>query len=398
MEISNELRLAHDKAKYALIKDNGSIFIATLLFSLKLHWTDEIPTACTDGINLYINPDFYLAQSPKVRVSILAHEAWHVAYKDMLRVGSKNPEIWNEACDHYINHMIGNYTDKKSNTKPYEIPDTWCRDPKYAGWEKEAIYADLFQQNQQKPNPSAGNAASPGTGMGSGKPDFTKPKDPEGNPLPDAVLEANINANLVKAATAARMTGHGAHIPDSLKQELEMITNPPLCWETIFQNILSSYAKDDYSFTRFNRRYLPEFMLPSLYSEAYGEVIFGFDTSGSMTDEQCASFIGHLHYVQDYIKPEKITIMSFDTRVRMTKTFEQGDDIRSLEFEGRGGTCLEDLFTKVRELNPRLLVVYSDLDCYPITEPTPFETVWLCADNKRAKVSFGTLIHIDTRS
>lgn len=398
MQISDELRLAHDKAKYALIKDNGSIFIATLLFSLKLHWTDEIPTACTDGINLYINPDFYLAQSPKVRVSILAHESWHVAYKDMLRVGSKNPDIWNEACDHYINHLIGNYVDRKTGNKPYEIPNTWCCDPKYAGWEKEAIYNDLFQQHMQNPNPSMGNAASPGTGMGSGKPDFTKPKDPEGNTLPDVVIESNINANLVKAATAARMTGHGAHIPDALKQELEMITNPPLCWETIFQNILSGHAKDDYSYSRFNKRFLPDFMLPSLYSESYGEVIFGFDTSGSMTDEQCASFIGHIHYVQDYIKPEKITIMTFDTRVRTTHTFEKDDDVRSLEFEGRGGTCLQDLFEQTNKLNPRLLVVYSDLDCRAITKQPNYEVVWLCADNPYAKVNFGTLIHIDTRS
>jgi len=398
MEISDEVRLAHDKAKYGLIKDNGSIFIATMLFSLKLHWTDEIPTLATDGINLFINPSFYMSLTPKARVSALAHEAWHVAFKDMLRVGNKIPDIWNEACDHYNNHMLKKYVSKTTNTCPYEIPDTWCCDPKYANWEKEAIYADLFQQHIQKPNPSAGNAAGPGTGLGSGQPDFSKPKDPEGKPLPDATVDATINSNLVKAATAARMTGHGAHIPDSLKHELEAITNPPLCWETIFQNILSSYAKEDYSYSRFNRRFLPDFMLPSLYSESYGEVIFGFDTSGSMTDEQCASFIGHIQYVQDYIKPEKITIMSFDTKVRMTKTFEQGDDVRSLEFEGLGGTCLEDLFERTRKLNPRLLVVYSDLDCRAIAQPTPFETVWLCADNKYAKVNFGTLIHIDTRS
>lgn len=393
MEISNELRIAHDKAKYALIKDNGSIFIATLLFSLKLHWTDEIPTACTDGINLYINPNFYLQCSPKVRVSVLAHEAWHVAYKDMLRVGTKDPEVWNEACDHYINHLLGNYTDSK-NTKPYEIPNTWCKDTKYQGWEKEAIYADLVQQKQQ--NPTSGQSSA-GMGMGSGQPDFTKAKDPDGNPLPNQTLEATINASLVKAATAARMSGHGSHIPDSLKEELEMITNPPLDWNTIFQNILSGFAKDDYSYTRFNRRFLPDFYLPSLFSESFGEVVFGFDTSGSMTDEQCASFIGHINYVQDFIKPEKITIMAFDTRVRSIHTFEKDDVIRSLAFEGRGGTCLEDLFEQVTKLKPALLVVYSDLDCRRIRKIPNFEVVWLCADNPHATVDFGTLIHIDTR-
>lgn len=394
MEISNELRIAHDKAKYALIKDNGSIFLATLLFSLKLHWTDEIPTACTDGINLYLNPDFYLKCSPKVRISVLAHEAWHVAYKDMLRVGTKDPELWNVACDHYINHLIGNYTDSKNN-KPYEIPDTWCKDPKYVGWEKEAIYADLEQQKQQQPNSS--NSGLSGMGMGSGTPDFTKAKDAEGNPLPAQTLEATINATLVKAATAARMTGNAGNIPGSLQQELEMITNPPLDWNTIFQNILSGFAKDDYSYTRFNRRFLPDFYLPSLFSESFGEVVFGFDTSGSMTDEQCASFIGHINYVQDFIKPEKITIMTFDTAVRTTHVFEKDDSVKSLQFEGRGGTDLTDLFQKVEKMKPALLVVYSDLDCRRITKVPNFEVVWLCADNPYATVDFGTLIHIDTR-
>lgn len=387
MQVDSEVQRQFDKAKYALIRDKKSVFMATILFSLRHIWDDTQPTLCTDGINLYINPDFFMSLSPNLRISALAHESWHVAFKHMLRLGTKNPKIWNYACDFYINLML-----RKAG---YEIDPNWCCDAKYDHMSVIDIYNQLMKDAEQQQQNGMG-VATPGSGLGSGEPDMQQPKDDSGKKLPDDAAEAKINSTLVKAATAAKLSGHGSHIPHELLQELEMITNPPLNWNTIFQNILSSYSKDDFSYRRPNRRFLPDFYLPSLYSESYGEVIFGFDTSGSMTDEQCASFIGHLHYVQTYIKPEKITIFAFDTKIRSTHVFEKGDDLRKLDFKGRGGTDLNDLFDKATELNPRLLVVYSDLDCYPITKPTPFPVVWLCADNKYATVEFGTLIHIDT--
>lgn len=385
MNVPDIVIQAHDKAKYSLLQDKKSVFIANILFSLHVKWTDKIPTLATDGIDLLINPDFYMNMSKELRVSALAHETWHVAFKHMIRLGTKDQQVWNLACDHFINNML-----KKAD---YKIDPNWCCDPQYADMACLDIYNHLLKEKKD----SGGNPSSNGVGLGSGEGDFTLPNTPTGSKMDEGGLEAKINSTLMKAATAAKMTGQPGLIPGIIEQELEMISNPPLSWEVIFQNVLSSYAKDDFTYKRVNRRFLPDFILPSLYNESYGEIIFGFDTSSSMTDDQVASFIGHLHYVQTFIKPEKITIWTFDTKVRTEKTFERGDDMTSLKFEGRGGTDMRDLFRKSDEANPRLLVVYSDLDCEPITQERPYPVVWLCADNPRKQVSFGTLIHIDSR-
>jgi predicted metal-dependent peptidase len=385
MNVPDEVIQTHDKTKYALLQDKKSVFIANILFSLQVKWTDELPTLATDGVNLMINPDFYMGLSKQLRVSALAHETWHVAFKHMLRVGLKDPDVWNEACDHFINLML-----KKAG---YTIDPNWCCDDKYQDMACLDIYNLLHAEKQKNGN----TGSSSGMGLGSGKSDISQPTTPNGNKMDESGLEAKINSTLMKAAAAAKMTGQPGLIPGSIEQELDMITNPPLSWEVIFQNILSSYSKDDFTYKRVNRRFLPDYILPSLYNESYGEVIFGFDTSGSMTDDQVASFIGHLNYVQTYIKPEKITIWTFDTKVRTEKSFERGEDMASLKFEGRGGTDMQDLFNKADKLQPRLLVVYSDLDCTPITDERPYPVVWLCADNPRKKVSFGTLIHVDSR-
>ena len=43
------------------------------------------PTACTDGQNIFVNPEFYLAMSPAERRFLLAHEVWHTVYLHFLR-------------------------------------------------------------------------------------------------------------------------------------------------------------------------------------------------------------------------------------------------------------------------------------------------------------------------
>lgn len=97
MNVPDSVLQTHDKTKFALLKDKKSIFIANILFSLHVKWTDEIPTLATNGIDLLINPNFYMNLSKELRVSALAHETWHVAFKHMIRVGNKDKEVWNEA-------------------------------------------------------------------------------------------------------------------------------------------------------------------------------------------------------------------------------------------------------------------------------------------------------------
>ena len=49
-------------------------------------WTRAIPTAATDSVWVYVNPDFFLSlQNASQRAFVLAHEVGHIMFKHMFR-------------------------------------------------------------------------------------------------------------------------------------------------------------------------------------------------------------------------------------------------------------------------------------------------------------------------
>ena len=75
VKVDSATQKAMDKAKISLIRTKNSAFISTILFSLKLGWTEDHPTACTDGLELWINPKFFNSLTKGNQVFLLAHEA-----------------------------------------------------------------------------------------------------------------------------------------------------------------------------------------------------------------------------------------------------------------------------------------------------------------------------------
>jgi len=77
--MDKELQVISNKTKVGLMT-KGSVFITTVLFSLKQTWSTDVPTAGTNGISLVINPDWFKSMTPEQRIGLLAHEAWHVCF------------------------------------------------------------------------------------------------------------------------------------------------------------------------------------------------------------------------------------------------------------------------------------------------------------------------------
>jgi predicted metal-dependent peptidase len=80
---------ALDKAKIALIMHKNSVFLSTIIFSLKHIEDYAIHTACTNGIELRVNPTWFLGLTPKQQLGLLAHEAWHIAFDHITRAGDR---------------------------------------------------------------------------------------------------------------------------------------------------------------------------------------------------------------------------------------------------------------------------------------------------------------------
>lgn len=378
---------ALNKAKFDIIQRND-VFISTILFSMNIVEDEATEALATDGLNVYINPEFFLELDPAERIFGLCHEAWHVAFNHFERLEDRDHSTFNIAGDHVINLMLEADKHKLIDRVVCGMPFKVYADPKYRGWSTEEVYADL----EKNPPPKMPNhmqdvkppSADGGDQGGSGKQGIQE-------------QQKQIKDIIIRAATEAKVKKQFGNLPAHLQFKIEKLINPKLPWYTILQNYFDSYDQSDYSMKRPNRRHLHYAYLPGMQTPSLGELAVAVDASASVTDKQFQMFVSEIESIRKRLNPSKTTILTFDTEVKAIDTLEASDDIRSIEFTGRGGTNLHPAIDYFRDNPPRVLVVFSDLYCTPVEVKTPFPVIWVCVDNPQGKVNFGKLIHYQSK-
>ncbi len=146
---------------------------------LKFSFSKKVPTAATDGENVFVNPDFFEAQSHDLRVAVLSHEVMHVAFNHIRRqIGKDGKErahsIWNLATDAVINDIL------KNNGLP--ISENWVNMPGASEHSADEMYEQLYQKalEEQKQKQKAGKNQQQMAG-GSGMPQTPPQSQPQQN-------------------------------------------------------------------------------------------------------------------------------------------------------------------------------------------------------------------------
>ena len=99
-----DIKTAFTRARSSLLLKQP--FFGTLCLRLGAEFTEDIPTAGTNGEKLLINPTFFLKQTHEQRVGLLAHEVMHCVYMHVLRLNERDPFLWNVAGDYVINLVV----------------------------------------------------------------------------------------------------------------------------------------------------------------------------------------------------------------------------------------------------------------------------------------------------
>jgi predicted metal-dependent peptidase len=362
---------ALNRAKIALMSRPDSVFLSTILFSLDFHWDSVIPTACTDGITLKVNPDWFVSLSENKRVGLLAHEAWHVAFQHMIRGMGLDPVRFNKAADYVINNML--------ISQGFELPDGGLWDKQYNNMSTEQVYALLPVSDPNDPYDC----------------DVIYGDDGSKSDEEIAAIEEKVTSIILKAATQSKIEKDKAGtIPGEIEELIEALRNPLLPWNIILQNYMSEYAKEDYSYRIPNRKYFPEFYLPSMYSESITNIAVAVDASGSVRSHEFSAFLSEIEDFRVNLQPKSTTIIGFDTKIVSEVVLTESDSIDQVKFIGRGGTNLSPVFNHFDKNPPTVLIVFSDLDCEKITKAPEYDVIWICVNNPKATVDFGKLIHI----
>lgn len=362
-----EYEKALSKTKIKLMTSPDITFFMTVCFSLPHGWDESIPTACTDGRSIQFNPSFFMKLDADERLFLLLHETMHVAYMHMARLQDRDMRKWNIAADYVINLQL--------HERGFKMPKGGLLDTKWAGMSAEEVYKAL----PENPSEEVDLDLVPGS-----------------DSQEDEKVVQEIEDILVRASVASKMAGDKpGSIPGDIEIFLNKLLNPALPWYRLLQKYLNGFTKNDYSFRKPNRRFFPKFHMPSLDGQKLMDLAIAVDTSGSVSDHDFLMFVTEVSSILRMMKPEKITLVQFDTAIKSVDEIKNIADLGKCKFTGRGGTKIHPVMDWAKENKPQLLLVFSDGEFYPAHTKPPGDLLWLIHNNPRFTAPFGKTIHYE---
>lgn len=411
---------------------------APLLFRLELKAVPQVPTMCTDGRSLMFNPGFVLELHMGHLMFGILHEVLHCVLHHPARRGSRDPVLWNIACDLLVNAIL--VFEEKMIPPPGAILDAkyWKKEDG-SRWTVDEIYDDLAKdaegakkryvvkhpcvwrdpttesvgrrKDASEEEKSGGNAKDSEDGgagssrdrvpVESGHEDHAF-SDPRGWDVPwDKDLEETWKQAAIQMDQMARMRGT---VPGWLSKLVEELVEPPVPIERILQFIAGSVASDEVTWKNPNRRFISRGIhLPSTLKDRK-DVVFVVDTSGSISDEEIGNFFGIMSRAFRLKGIHTLRVIQCDAQITDDTVCRSWGELRvhvlKTGAKGRRGTSFVPPFEKLRrehaEWRVSCLVYLTDLmGDFPDRKP-PYPVYWVSV--RRDKAPFGRTYYWDRKS
>jgi len=405
-------------------------FFGTLAMRLPLVEDPGIETAATNGKIIRYNPSFIDGLADAEIQGVLAHEVMHIANGHCWRRGGRDMSDWNVAADYAINGILvaaglklpqGCLVDQRMTQSAEEIYKRVHQPkPNTSQQQGAGTSSQGSGESSNKPAPSnQGTDTEPATPSTHGEPQnrtggTSQPNASQGDPgakgpdsppdpgkcgavedAPDdcegGADEAEWKVAVAQAAMAAKSQGL---LPAGLARLVDELINPRVPWTTVLRDFIERSARNDYNWTRPNRRYLQAgFVLPSLISEELPAVVIAIDTSGSIGVSELNLFAAEVSAV----------LASFDTTIHLvwcdaavagTQELTRADLPLKLTPKGGGGTDFRPVFKWVEQqgLTPACLIYLTDMyGTFPDKEPG-YPTLWVRTTDRPAP--FGEVVDL----
>jgi predicted metal-dependent peptidase len=324
-------------------------FYGVMLSMMDFISESSIPTMATDGAKVFYNAEFVMGLTEDEVYGVLLHEISHCIYLHCTPKRRLNREHhrWNVACDYTINLEI--------KDMGYALPKDVLLENKYREQNAEQVYDSLPEdcKNLSTLDMHIDNS--------------------------DESSWDDMEDRIITAYEMTKNSKGKGNMPDGLKRWIDKLRKSKVRWDRIFHRYIGqALAKDDYSFTRINKRFVGQGMyLPDLRSYIVGNVVIAIDTSGSIGRnclEQFAAEIGKVSHLVN-----EITAMTCDAAVQEVVKIQKFDNwLNKLHMRGGGGTDFRPVFEKVRELGvqPELLIYLTDAyGTFPDKKP-PYPVLW----------------------
>ena len=310
-----------------------SPFFATLALFARFIPTQTIPTAATDGKDIFYNPDFLQSLPAPQQDGLLLHEVLHAALLHVIRRGVRDAQRWNIAADIVVNGII-------CQQGCFELPAGGIRDTELENFSVEEIY-ELLQQ--QPCSHCLSNLdlleTSPLTPLLKGEGNKTE----EGllSEAQKAQLEAHWRNAMQQAAVIARTTNRG-NLPAGMERELGALDTAQLDWRSYLWRYLVKTPTD---YSGFDRRFIGRGLyLENLEGESV-KVYVAVDTSGSIDNQQLKTFLSEVNGILNSYPHLECELYYADADVYGAYELNPNSEIPKPQ--GGGGTSFVPFFDKV---------------------------------------------------
>ena len=412
---SPEARRKLLKARSSLVMEHP--FFASLALRLNLKEDRACHTAYTDGKVFGYNPDYVRILPHDKLVGLAAHTVMHPACRHHKRRNNRDPKLWNRACDYVINPILLD--------AGLTLPDGFLLDETYVGKSADAVYSALKaaedtdeKGENRKDDPPAEKTESkdPQEEKSDSDTDRSRKRDSSDDPssesdpgmsgevrdseagepdtAPGDTTETDWDQALVQAAANARAMGK---LPRGVDLFVEERLRPRLPWQDLLSRFIQQSARQDYTWTRPNRRYIhQDLYFPALVSDQPADIAVAVDTSGSIRPEELAAFGTELSAILE-MTPVRLHLMYADMTVTRLQTVCPWDLPLSFSPRGGGGTDFRAVFEfMAREhIEPVCLIYLSDMECRLFPEKKPgFPVLWVRVGQGGVTPPFGSVIQM----
>lgn len=420
MNLTTEQRIK--RAHVTMMKHPETALYSGVFMLGETSVVDDTPTAYTDGLNKRYGRKFIDGLTDAELNGVVLHENLHIVFRHLLHsrdLFEEDQRTANMAADFVVNDVIMSLTDKAL----CDLPAGGLYDPSLHNMNMREIYYmirnkctnpnDPSDKGDPRNDKSEGGSSSnsvPGTprkptrslGDAIADKDYKfdehdseafAPKNAEDEKSMDTTIDRAIREG---ALLAGRL---GASIPRVIADLLE----PKIDWRKELREFVSSTMRgnDEFTWRKFNRRLLAnDIYMPSVESEAIGELVVAIDTSGSIGNAEIAEFASELVSICDSVSPEAIRVLWWDTKVHGEQVFRDNyENIASmLKPMGGGGTrvgCVAEHINK-HKITAQAVLVFTDgfvenAPTWDISSPS----LWLVTKNRSWTPPSGHVVFVE---
>jgi predicted metal-dependent peptidase len=379
------------KARASLILSQP--FFASLALRLQVIEDPTCETLWTDGQRLGFNPEFVDSLTLDEVKGTICHEVMHCACSHQFRRGNKHHATWNQACDYAINPII--------SESGMVLPAGCLNSSEFKDKSAEEVYMVLASQQDKA---ECGNSSQSGGGSGNNNQQSNDPgkcgevRDNTGDKAEGANSSQTEQESAWRIAVsqAAQQAKTQGNLPAGLARMIDSIINPAVDWKSVLRRFVDNTAKNDYSWSRPNRRYISAGLyLPSLQSESLPPIVCAIDTSGSVNQGILNQFAAEISCILEDYKTT-VNVLYCDSRIEGHEEFTSDNLPVKLSPKGGGGTDFRPVFDYIEEsgMQPSCLIYLTDMHGkFPEQEPS-YPVLWGTIKYNRESVPFGESVKI----